>query len=162
METVHPIVEERLLWLALWLRLVAAANDIHWLGRIKFVGKIAVHLGLVRALVAHDQHLTTKAAHSMGVDEYMKNRLCKKKGCKEMGRGSERGMGPKSNCIESAPVESHTMGLFCGAFLGVSKSLGMRKVGGVGEYIKQGTTFGRPAHMNKCLVGENEAGVIET
>ena len=53
------------------------------------------------------------------------------------------------------------MGLFCGAFLGVSKSLGMRKVGGVGEYIEQGATIGRPAHMYKCFVGANEAGVIE-
>ena len=31
----------------------------------------------------------------------------------------------------------------------------------MGEYIKQATTIGRPAHMNKCLVGANEAGVIE-
>ena len=71
-------------------------------------------------------------------------------------------MGPKSNCIESAPVQSHTMGLCCGASLGASQRLGMRKDEGVGEYIKQATTIGRPAHMNKCLVGATEAGVIET
>ena len=71
-------------------------------------------------------------------------------------------MGPKNNCIESAPVESHTMGLGCGASLGASQRQGVRKDGGVGEYIKQATTIGRPAHMNKCLVGENAAGVSET
>ena len=33
--------------------------------------------------------------------------------------------------------------------------------GGVGEYIKQATTIGRPARTNKCLAAWNEAGVIE-
>ena len=84
METVHPIVEERLLWLALWLRLVAAANDIHWLGRIKFVGEIAVHLGIVRALVAHDQHLTTKAVESMGVELLIDRSVLDQKYSQEM------------------------------------------------------------------------------
>ena len=38
----------------------------------------------------------------------------------------------------------------------------MRKDGGVGKYIKQGTTIGRPMHMNKCFCGTKEAGVIES
>ena len=75
MGTVHPIVEERLLRLALRLSLVAPSNDIHRSGRMELVAKVAAHLALVRELVAHDQHLTTKRVHSMDADEYPNNRL---------------------------------------------------------------------------------------
>ena len=75
MGTVHPIVEERLLRLAHRLSLVAAPHDIHWSRRMELVAKIAAHFGLVRELVAHDQHLTTKRVHSMDADEYPNNRL---------------------------------------------------------------------------------------
>ena len=64
MARVHPIVEERLLRLALRLALVAPPQDVHWSRRVELVGKVAAHFGLVRALVAHDQHLTTKAVRS--------------------------------------------------------------------------------------------------
>ena len=30
------------------------------------------------------------------------------------------------------------------------------------KYIKQGTTIGRPAHMNRCLCGTKQAGVMVT
>ena len=75
MGTVHPIIEERLLRLARRLSLVAASQDIHRFRWIELVAKVAVHFGLVRALVAHDEDLTTQAVHSMGVDEYTQKRL---------------------------------------------------------------------------------------
>ena len=75
MGTVHPVIEERLLRLALRLSLVAASNDIHRSGRMELVAKVAAHLALVRELVAHDQHLRTKRVHPMGLDEYPHNRL---------------------------------------------------------------------------------------
>ena len=75
MGTVHPIIEERLLRLAHRLSLVAASQDIHRFRRMELVAKVAVHFGLVRALVAHDEHLTTKPVHFLGVDEYTHKRL---------------------------------------------------------------------------------------
>ena len=45
--------------------------------------------------------------------------------------------------------------------LGASQRLGVRKDGGVNKYMKQATTIGRPMHMNKCLCGMNEAGVMD-
>ena len=75
MGTVHPVVPERLMRLARRLCLVAAAQDIDRFRWKELVPKVAVHCGLVRALVAHDEHLTTKPVHSMGVDEYTHKRL---------------------------------------------------------------------------------------
>ena len=75
MGTVHPIIEERLLRLARRLSLVAASQDIHRFRWIELVGKVAVHFGLVRALVGHDEDLTTQAIHSMGVGEHTQKRL---------------------------------------------------------------------------------------
>ena len=75
MGTVHRIIEELLLRLARRLSLVAASQDMLRSRRMELVAKVAVHFGLVRALVAHDEHLTTKPVHSMGVDEYMPKRL---------------------------------------------------------------------------------------
>ena len=70
MGTVHPIIEERLLRLARRLSVVAASQDIHRSRGMELVAKVAVHFGLVRFLVAHDEHLTTKPVHFLGVDEY--------------------------------------------------------------------------------------------
>ena len=75
MATVHPIIPERLLRLALRLRLVAAPDDIHRPRGIELVPEVAVHLARVRFLVAHDEHLTTKPVHFLGVDEYTHKRL---------------------------------------------------------------------------------------
>ena len=57
MGTVHPIVEERVLRLARRLALVAAPEDIQRPSRMELVAEVAAHFGLVRALVAHDEHL---------------------------------------------------------------------------------------------------------
>ena len=73
--TVHPVIEERLLRLALRLSLVAPPNHIDRFGRIELVRKVAAHFLLVRELVAHDQHLTTKRVHPMGLDDFPNNRL---------------------------------------------------------------------------------------
>ena len=81
---VHPIVEERLLRLALRLALVAPPQDVHWSRRVELVGKVAAHFGLVRALVAHDQHLTTKAVESMGVEQHIDRSVLNKKVSQEM------------------------------------------------------------------------------
>ena len=75
MGTVLPIIEERLLGLALRLRLVAATQDVHRPRRIELVCKVAVHFGLVCALVAHDEDLTRTRVHSMGLDAYTHKRL---------------------------------------------------------------------------------------
>ena len=75
MGTVHPIIEERLLRLARRLALVASPQDVHRSRWMELVAKVAAHFRLVRALVAHDEHLTTKLVRSMGVDEYTHNRL---------------------------------------------------------------------------------------
>ena len=55
--------------LAMRLSLVAAAQDIDRLRWKELVPKVAGHLLLVRELVAHDEDLTTKAVHFMGVNE---------------------------------------------------------------------------------------------
>ena len=75
MGTVHPVVVERLVRLARRLSLVAAAQDIDRLRWKELVPKVAAHLLLVRELVAHDEDLTAKPVHSMGVDEYTHKRL---------------------------------------------------------------------------------------
>ena len=75
MGMVHPIVPERLLRLALRLRLVAASHHIHRSRGVELVAEVAVHLGRVRFLVAHDEHLTTKPVHILGEDEYTHKKL---------------------------------------------------------------------------------------
>ena len=75
MGTVHPIIEERLLRLALGLRLVAASHDKDRSRWMELVRKVAVHLGLVGFLVGHDEDLTTQAIHSMGVGEHTQKSL---------------------------------------------------------------------------------------
>ena len=75
MGTVHPVVQERDLRLAGRRTLVPATDDIDRSRWMELVAEIAAHFGLVRALVAHDQHLTTKPMHSMGGDEYTHTRL---------------------------------------------------------------------------------------
>ena len=62
MGTVQPIIEERLLRPARRLSLVAASQDMLRSRRMELVAKVAVNFGLVRALVAHDEHLTTEAS----------------------------------------------------------------------------------------------------
>ena len=55
--TVHPIVEERVFWLALGIALVAAPDHENRNSRSKLLSEVTAHLGLVRQLVAHDEHL---------------------------------------------------------------------------------------------------------
>ena len=69
MGTVHPIVEQRVLRLALRLCFVAPADDIDGPRRMELVPEVTVHLSTVGPLVAHDEDLTTKPVHSIGVGQ---------------------------------------------------------------------------------------------
>ena len=75
MGTVHPIIEEGFLWLALRVGGVAAPQREDRSSWIKLVPKIAAHLLLLGLVVAHDEHLTTMPIGSMGADEYTHNKL---------------------------------------------------------------------------------------
>ena len=73
--TVHPLVEPHLLRFIVSRVLVAAPHDVDRYRGRKLLREVAAHCGSLGALVAHDEHLTTKPVRPMGVDEYMQNRL---------------------------------------------------------------------------------------
>ena len=55
--TVHPIVEQRVLWLAIGVALVAAPDYENRNCWSKLLGEVTAHLCLCGQLVAHDEHL---------------------------------------------------------------------------------------------------------
>ena len=55
--TVHPIIKERVLWLAMRVTLVAAPDDENRNCWSKLLREVTAHLLLVRHFVAHDEHL---------------------------------------------------------------------------------------------------------
>ena len=162
MGTVHPIIEERLLRLASRISLVAASQDINWFRRIKLVGKVGGHLGLVRKLVAHDEHLTTKAVHTTRCKRKHAQEALNKMVSKKWEEGPNDAWVRKAteDCKRPSTVPEHVIILWRvpGSITETWHEKGWRW----GEYIKQGTTIGRPAHMNKCLCGMKAAGVMVT
>ena len=71
----HPIVEQRLIRVALGLALVAAPYNENRCRWRKLLGEVAARFSLLRPLVTHDEHLSTGPVGPMGVDEYIRNRL---------------------------------------------------------------------------------------
>ena len=55
--TVHPIVKQRVLWLAMGVALVASPDDENRNCWSELLGEVTAHLLHVRHFVAHDEHL---------------------------------------------------------------------------------------------------------